>query len=151
MEILLDTSFLLPTLGIATDAPVACALAEAADRRYKLRYSRLSLLEASWVFSRVAERGSDPDSNRAAFDRGIRSVIHSGRYSEVVEQPEAYLGALKLRSLGHRDLVDCLLYLDSVHYGLRLLTLDNGLRHFLARHNLGDTLVFPDGLGYLNE
>jgi hypothetical protein len=146
MEILLDTSFLLPTLGIATDAPVARALAEAADRRHKLHYSRLSLLEASWVFSRVAERGSDSGSNRVAFDRGIRSVVHSGRYSEVVEPPEAYSGALKLRSLGHRDLVDCLLYLDSVHYGLRLLTLDSELRHFLARHNLGDTLVFPDGL-----
>jgi len=146
MEILLDTSFLLPTLGIATDAPVARALAEATARRHKLHYSRLSLLESSWVFSRVAQGRSDSGFNRDAFDRGIRSVVHSGRYSEVVEPPEAYSGALKLMSLGHRDLIDCLLYLDSVNYGLRLLTLDIQLKHFLARHNLGDTLIFPNDL-----
>ncbi len=150
MLILLDTSFLLPTFEIDAGAAVSTALAKIANKNYELHYSQLSLLEAGWVFAKRARLSNisaeviadDP----AALERGVRSITESGRYREVAEPPEAYSGALRMLSLGHRDFIDCMLYLDSVHYGLRLLTLDTGLRRFLAGHGLEDTLIFPSEL-----
>jgi len=150
LKILLDTSFILPTFGIDTDASLVPALVKAAGNMHELHYSRLSLLEVSWILAKRAQlanaRADVIAEDRDALERGVRSVTQSGRYYEVVEPPEAYSGALKLRSLGHRDMIDCLLYLDSAHYGLRLLTLDSELKRFLTGHGLKDTLLFPSEL-----
>ena len=88
------------------------------------------------------EGAFDPD----AYAMGLESITRSGRYRQVSERTEAYLLAIRLYELGHRDMIDNLLYASSRHLGLGLLTLDEELRAFIRDKGLEDTLISPDDI-----
>ncbi|MCD6357483.1 MAG: PIN domain-containing protein [Thermoproteales archaeon] len=146
LRVLLDTSFLLPTLGIALgrrDSLVRECLLKLSQAGAEIYFSRYSLLEATWLAARLARRGAfDPD----AYAMGLESITRSGRYRQVSEGTEAYLLAIRLYELGHRDMIDNLLYASSRQLGLRLLTLDEELRAFIRSRGLEDALMFPEEL-----
>jgi len=54
LRVILDTSFLLPFLGIRTDEPVMEALPRL--RGHELYYSELSVLEALWKIVKASPR-----------------------------------------------------------------------------------------------
>ena len=146
LRVLLDTPFLLPTLGIALgrrDSLVRECLLKLSQVGAEIYFSRYSLLEASWLAARLAKRGAfDPD----AYAMGLESITRSGRYRQVSESPETYLLAIRLYEIGHRDMIDNLLYASSRHLGLGLLTLDEELRAFIHDKGLEDTLISPDDI-----
>ncbi len=83
------------------------------------------------------------------FRLGLRSIMESGRYDRVAEDSEVFNEALKIYRLGHRDMIDNILYASSLRLDLRLLTLDENLKEFIVSHGLTNTLIFPDQLGSL--
>ncbi len=83
------------------------------------------------------------------FRLGLRSILESGRYDRVAEDSEVFNEALKIYRLGHRDMIDNILYASSLRLDLRLLTLDENLKEFIVAHGLTNTLIFPDQLGSL--
>jgi len=64
----------------------------------------------------------------------------------VEENSETFNDALRLYLLGHKDMVDNILYASSTRLSLNLLTLDNELREFIRERRLKDTLTSPDQL-----
>ena len=141
--VLLDTSFLLPSMGIDTGPSVRNALATLDSDGYEIWVSRLCLLEVTWVACRLMREGR---FDEVAFQAGFDSVVKTGRYLMVSEVVEAYPEALRLWSLGHTDMIDNLLYVNSVRLGLRFLTADSKLRRFLVKNELPDTTVLPGEL-----
>ena len=134
LQILLDTSFLLPFLGIDVGEVIAGVLHRLRD--YELYYSELSLLEALWKIVKVV-----------SFDKldivleGLTLIRRDLRLAQVNEK--AVKTALELYKLGHRDLIDNLLYGISLSQNLKFLTIDRELVSFVKSNNYPDTFISP--------
>ncbi len=143
MRILLDTSFLLPTLGVHVGDEATKGLGKLAEAETNISYSTVSILESLWTLTRTIQ---DKTFDLETFRLGLRSIMEGGRYHKVTENPDIFSEALKVYEMGHRDMIDNILYSTSVQLDLRLLTLDKKLRDFIQAHRLTNTLVFPDEL-----
>jgi len=66
LRVLLDTSFILPSLGINVGEEVSKGLKGLADIRAEIYYSHFSILESLWVAARL--------STSATFDKEIFSM-----------------------------------------------------------------------------
>ncbi|MDI6847897.1 MAG: PIN domain-containing protein [Candidatus Bathyarchaeia archaeon] len=141
LKVLLDTSFILPTLGVDTGEEVLKGLKKLAEIKAEVCYSCFSILESLWIVARLS-RGVDFDVER--FRHGLRSVIESRKYVKIDESSDIFNDALRLHMLGHKDMVDNILYASSTHLNLKLLTLDVELKKFISNNRLTDPLIFPD-------
>ncbi|MBS7612513.1 PIN domain-containing protein [Candidatus Bathyarchaeota archaeon] len=140
LKVLLDTSFILPTLGIDVGEDVIKSLKKLTDIEAEVYYSRFSILESLWVATRLSESLT---FNSERFSHGLRSIIESGRYGKVEEDSETFKEALRLRMLGHKDMIDNILYATSSSLNLKLLTLDTELKQFIHDKGLKDILILP--------
>jgi predicted nucleic acid-binding protein len=141
LRILLDTSFILPSIGIDTGKEVIQSLKKLADIKAEIHFSRFSILEALWIMTRLLRTA---EFNAEAFRQGLRSVLESGRYKKIEENSETFNDALRLYKLGHKDMIDNILYASSAQLNLKLLTLDNELKQFIYEKGLRDTLISPN-------
>ena len=139
LRVLLDTSFILPSLGIDTGEEILKGLKRLADVKAEIHYSRFSILESLWVVARLIKT-----FDIGSFRLGLRSILESGRYKEVSENYETFNEALNLYMLGHKDMIDNILYANSVHLDLKLLTLDNELKDFIHNKGLKDNIISSD-------
>lgn len=145
LRVLLDTSFILPSLGIDVGKEVSEGLKGLADIKAEIYYSHFSILESLWIVARLATSATfDGES----FSLGLRSIIEGGRYMKVEEDSKTFNDALKLYMLGHKDMMDNILYASSTSLNLKLLTLDNKLKEFIRERGLKDTLISPDQITY---
>lgn len=140
LRVLLDTSFVLPTLGIDSGGESLRGLERLAGLEAEVYYSVFNILESLWIATRLARSGV-LDVER--FGDGLRSIIEGVRYLRVVEDSEIFRGALKLYFLGHRDMIDNILYVTSIDLGIKMLTLDKELKEFIKEKVLKDTLIKP--------
>ncbi len=60
------------------------------------------------------------------------------------ESPWVFREALRLYTLGHRDMFDNILYATAVDNEIHFLTLDRKLREFIKEHQLKDVTVTPE-------
>lgn len=141
LRVLVDTSFILPSLGIDVGREVLDGLKKLADVEAEIYYSRFSILESLWVVARLSK---SPAFDADRFELGLRSVLESGRYKRVEESTETFSEALKLHTLGHKDMIDNLLYASSTVLSLKLCTMDTELKGFIRDRELDDTLILPD-------
>jgi len=143
LEILLDTSFILPSLGIDTGEQTMLGLKKVNDYSGEVGIwcSRFSILESTWIGMKLEKQGN---LNRILFERGIKSLYRGGRYLIIEEGPEIFTDAFKLASLGHRDMIDNLLYSISQRQDLKFLTLDAMFRDFLEKNGLGKNVILPE-------
>jgi len=138
--VLLDTSFLLPILGFETSSRVMRAFQRL--NSYKLYYNDISVLEALWKIAKTI-KGTEEELSR--IKEGIRALRDTVRYAPIDE--EAVKNAMHMYRLGHRDMVDNLLYSIAISKGLKLLTVDDRLVEFVKRRNLPrDNIVTPEEL-----
>ena len=140
LKVLLDTSFVLPSFGIQTGRDVLDGLTRLVNVKAEIYYSRFSILESLWVATRLP-KGEPFDADR--FDLGLSSILESGKYREVREDAGTFSEALRLRMLGHNDMVDNILYASSMAYNLKLLTLDDELEEFIRAKGLSNTIISP--------
>jgi predicted nucleic acid-binding protein len=143
-KILLDTSFLLPFIGFRTDEAVMNSIEKL--RGYRVYFSEISILEALWkIVKKIREASSGEgysDKNHVveAVIEGVRVIRRDFNKAEITEK--AVREAVKLYLLGHRDLVDNILYGIAVTQGdMRFLTIDEKLKDFVKSRNL-ETRVF---------
>ena len=141
LRILLDTSFLLPTLGIDTGREVARGLKRLSETDNQLHYSSFSILECLWQLART---GREEASSLEPTKLGLRSIIEGRRYTKTSEDSRVFSEALGFYRMGHRDMIDNILYAISLHGSLRFLTVDNTLREFITSKGLENTLIHVD-------
>jgi PIN domain. len=124
-KILLDTSFLLPIVGVRVREVED--LLERLWARYRrgeveVYYTELNILEIAWKLSKISY---DP----MAVKIGLMSIERN-----FVKAPLKYtslLKAIELRRKNFRDLIDLLLYSIAADNNLQFLTLDKELIDFL--------------------
>src|SRR5213594_740009 len=138
LRILLDTSFLLPTLGIDTGRDVARGLKRLSETSNQLHYSSFNILECLWQLARIAK---EEPSTIEASRLGLRSIIEGRRYAKTNEDSRIFDEALGLYRMGHTDMIDNILYAVSLHHNLRFLTIDETLREFINSKGLENTLI----------
>jgi len=100
-RVLLDTLFLLPFLGLVTDEVVMYSLLKL--RGAELFYSELSILEAMWKAVKIVKK-----EDFGVILEGLRLIKRGLKIARVDDK--AVELALSLYLMGHRDLVDNLLY-----------------------------------------
>jgi len=145
-KILLDTSFLLPFVGFKTDEVVMNCIEKLRD--YEVYYSELSILEALWkVTKKMRELSSGQNYNRddivEIVVNGIRAIRRDLNRAGITE--EAVKEAIKLYMLGHRDLIDNILYgITATQEDMKFLTIDESLKAFIKSRNLkSDMFIKP--------
>ena len=124
MKILLDTTYLLPRLGVKVPEVMPTLRLLKGRSDLKLYYSPFSLLEA---LGKILKGRYE----LTRLETGLVSI--TTRFVEATPSPIGYLMAAKLRQMGHKDLIDLLLYATAKDRGLRLLTRDYDLLGFLRK------------------
>ncbi|MBS7618905.1 hypothetical protein KEJ25_10025, partial [Candidatus Bathyarchaeota archaeon] len=85
----------------------------------------------------------DRNLDMERFNEGLRSIVNGGRYMRVEESSEVFNEALRLYMLGHKDMIDNILYATSSSLDFRLLTLDGELKEFIRGKGLKDIVLLP--------
>jgi len=135
-RLLVDTSFLLPAIGIEVEKEVMEAIRY--FRMAEVYYLEISILEAMW---KVVKLVSTDKIDRVK--EGIESIMDT--YKRAIPCPEAYVDAYKLYHEGHKDYVDNLLYATSRKLNLLLLTADKEFIDFLEERGYPiDNIVMPE-------
>ena len=144
LKVIIDTSFLFPTLGIDVGKPTNRGLKKLGEIDAEIYYSRFSILESLWVAAgRIQDAGFDGER----VTHGMRSIVEGQRYQRLDEMSEVFNRALELYKSDHVDIIDSILYASSVLFGLKLLTVDRALRDFIEKKTLEMTLISVDELG----
>ncbi len=139
-KLLLDTSFLLPILGFDTSERIIKAFLKL--KGYELYYSDLSILEALWKIIKKI-KGTKEEVDRVK--EGIVAIRETMKKSVINE--EAAQKAMEMYLLGHKDMVDNLLYSIALTQGLKLLTVDTRLLRFVKGKKLPThPIIFPEEL-----
>lgn len=128
MKVLLDTSLLLPTLGVEV---------ERADKILKklrgceLYFSDFSILECLWVVKSLKRKGQ---FDSETFETGIRSIFEC--YAKAEINAEIILRAFEIYEMGHADIIDCILYSIALGNDMKFASLDGELKRFVESNNL---------------
>lgn len=139
-KLLLDTSFLLPILGFETSDRVMRTFCKLSS--YELYYNDVSILEALWKIVKVV-KGVEEELSRIV--EGITAIRETMKYAAI--DGKAVENAVYMYKLGHKDMVDNLLYSVAVSRNLKLLTIDKDLVEFLEKHSLArDIVISPEEL-----
>ena len=134
--LLVDTSFLLPAMGIEAEKEVMEAIKY--FRMAEVHYLEAGVLEAMWKVIKVV-----PTDKIDRVKEGIESIMET--YKRAVPRPKAYIDAYKLYYEGHRDYIDNLLYATSQKLNLLLLTADKEFIDFLKEKGYPiDNIAMPE-------
>ncbi len=142
-RILLDTSFLLPTLGIEVEQVVIDSLSKLNSESIKACYSDLSLLESSWMAIKQIKNGNYQDT---IFRKGLLSITKTGYYEAVSTDATDYLFALNFYQNGHTDMIDNLLYATALSNQCHFLTIDDQLGRFIKDNKYENVILTPKDL-----
>lgn len=124
-KIIVDTSFLLPALGIEVEEEVLEVIP--LFRRVEVYYLEIGLIEALWKVLRIV-----PLEKVHRVKMGVEAIK---RTYHLLEPPaNAYTEAINIYHRGHRDYIDALYYATAKATGLPWLTIDYPFIEFLEKH-----------------
>jgi len=137
IRVLLDSTYLLPSFGVEveglSDEHIA-QLREAAIKG-KVRFHCLSIVWVEVIGKVCREKERIRKDIDSIVDAAVKSLIKSNFYEWLTPTVDAVKLAFKLRTMGHRDNIDNLLYATSAVNGMQLLTMDEDLKNFLSKNN----------------
>lgn len=140
-RVLIDTSFLLPAIGISTDREVMEAIKHFS--KFEICYLEASLLELSWKILKIID-----DNKMEYIKSGLKAIRET--YTLVSPSPNAYIQAYLLYKKGHKDFIDNILYFTSIDLNIFLLTIDLELINFLKKNSYPLAhILTPDALDQL--
>ncbi|MDA4111583.1 MAG: hypothetical protein OK439_03530 [Thaumarchaeota archaeon] len=144
-DVLLDTTFLLPTLGFEVreiETNDLRSLMSASKSGTRLFCSYVSFIE---IFGKLARNLSKITFAQSSVEEGIRSLLESNTYEWVNPTTEALTKAFSLRLKGHKDNIDNILYSIASTSNMFFLSLDLELRKFLAKNGFDEKIVITPG------
>ena len=137
LRVLLDSTYILPAFGIAVKGLSREDLEKLEQLRIEkvVEYHFTSLIWIEIVPKVLKEYSNRGISvNISMFERIALALENTAKH--VGLGPVAIAIAAKLRALGHKDMVDNLLYGIASERDLLLLTMDSEFREFVHRHGL---------------
>lgn len=124
-RVLIDTTFLLPALGIDVEEEALEAIRF--FPRLEVYYLEAGLLEAMWKVLKLV-----PPSRLGRVELGLRAIRRT--YKVLAPAPRAFTEAARIYHEGHQDYIDALHYAAAWAEGTRLLTIDYSFIEFLEEH-----------------
>ncbi|MEM3505639.1 MAG: PIN domain-containing protein [Archaeoglobaceae archaeon] len=134
MKILLDSTYLLPAVGVSvSNSEKILETLEwlRKSKKAEFYYSEFSILE---IIAKVAKTNYDEE----VVALGLQSIFENLKEAKV--GVKAYLMALKLKS-EFRDFIDLLLLLTADENGIKLLTRDRELKEFAEKLGKGNVVL----------
>ena len=137
---LVDTSFLLPALGIEIEEEGMKVIP--LFRKLEVYYLEAALLEAMWKVLKIVDR-----KRLERVRTGIEAIRKTYHIAE--PPPKAYIEAIEIYDKGHRDYIDALHYAVAKALGIKLLTMDFEFIEFLRNNGypIKNVIVTPKELG----
>ena len=138
IRILLDTTYILPIVGIDVEdiKKVIVLLKKLRDKGVaEFYYTQFNILEIIGKLGRI-----DFDKDRV--DLGLISIKEE--FIEVKPSLKAWLKALELMRKGFRDIIDLLLYTTSLTNNILFLTRDIELIKFLEDNGEDTSTILPE-------
>ena len=123
LNLLIDTSFLLPAMGIEVENEVLEAIKY--FHLVNVHFMEVSVLEAMWKILKII-----PREKLNLVYRGLSAIKET--YTLVSAPPNAYVKAYEMLHRGHRDYVDNLLYATAHEEKMFFLTNDQDFIDFLT-------------------
>jgi PIN domain nuclease of toxin-antitoxin system len=141
-DVLLDTSYLLPTLGVHVKEITTSDLESirAASKKARLHCSYVSFVEILGLVGKESRR-----VDAKAVRTGINSLLGSGLYEWISPPLGAIQLALELRTKGHKDNIDNILYATAADSKMLFLSLDEELKGFLTKNGYDTGLMVKAG------
>lgn len=138
VEVLLDSTFLLPTLGVEVKDIRTEDLEALKTLSKKVRFycSYVSFVE---ILGKLARRFGVADLEIIRL--GIRSLLESGCYTWVNPSHRALEAAFEIRVRGHRDNIDNILYSIALDSSMLFLSLDEDFKTFLQKNGYDAALM----------
>ena len=139
-KVLLDSTFLLPTLGVMVEETGDDELRLMVELKDRVEYYCLnqSLVE---VLGKVARSLRRENRVLSIVELGLRSLLESETYRWINPTVQAFLKALELRVKGHRDMIDNMLYATALTNNMYLLSKDDTLLRFLKANNYATNFI----------
>ena len=125
MRLLVDTTYLLPAIGISVKGIAADGMIGLRQQGHELYASDISIFELSAKGAKyIAERRL----HQERVTRGIRAIIYDGTITMIrIHESALLLTAFRLRKmLG--DFIDCLILASAMNHCEVLITEDNDVR-----------------------
>jgi len=143
-NILIDTLFLLPTLGVGVSKEIEEAIK--IFRKFNIFYIEAGILEAMWVTLKVASKSK---LNRIKL--GLEAIRNS--YIQLEPPIQTYIDAIEIYHKGHRDYIDALHYAAAWKTQTPFLTVDKTFIEFLRENNYSveGTIITPSELKVIAE
>ena len=142
-KILVDTSFLLPALGVEVEDEAMSVIP--LFRRLEVYYLEAGLLEAMWKMLRLI-----PPSKYNRLKLGLEAIRET--YHLLTPPAKAYIEAIEIYRKGHRDYIDALHYATAKAERISFLTIDYRFLEFLEScgYEVEGIVVTPRGLKELS-
>ena len=138
IPILLDTTYIMPIIGIDVEGieETLTTLEKLySHEKIKVYYTPFNILEVIAKLSKIKY-------NEKRVKLGLKSIREN--FTLTHPTTKGYIEALKLRSLGFRDLIDLLLYTTAKTRKLKLLTRDQDLISFLKQIGENTTYIITE-------
>lgn len=138
-KILIDTSFILPALGIDVEDEIYRTISH--FRQLDIYYIEIEILEAMWKILKIVDR-----TKLSRILLGLESIK---RTYKLIEPPSnVYIDAIKIYDKGHKDYIDALLYATAKNLNIPLLTMDYPFIEFLEKNNyeIKNVIITPKDL-----
>ena len=138
-SILIDTTFLLPALGIGVEEEAEKVIRY--FRKLNVYYLEVGLLEAMWKTMKIV-----PQDKLERVRVGVEAIRNT--YNLLEPPPEAYIEAIEIYHEGHKDYIDALHYATAKNTNIPLLTIDKELIEFLKEqdHKVEGVVLTPKEL-----
>ncbi len=121
-KVLLDTTFLLPALGIEVEEEAMKVIP--LFRSLEVYYLEVALLEAMWKITKIVDK-----RKYQRVKVGIEAIRNT--YELIEPPPTAYIEALEIYRKGHRDYIDAIHYASAKALKMAWLTIDRDFIRFL--------------------
>lgn len=138
MKLLLDTTHLLPIIGISVKGHPRDALIKLMEKRHGISISNISIFELSAKGAKYVSAGTLPAEKVI---KGIRAIV----YDEAIEtipsdESTILLTAFNLRSI-LSDFIDCLILASAINRCDALITEDNDIQDLKKNKEFNNLLA----------
>jgi PIN domain nuclease of toxin-antitoxin system len=137
LRILLDTTYLLPAIGIAVKELPKDAVLRALKKGNEIFISQISLFELA---AKGAKHVKDGALKPETVTKGIRALVYNDEIETLpIEDTKTLLAAFELRSK-LTDFIDCLILSTAINNCDALITEDTEIRNLAKTQQLNELL-----------
>lgn len=138
MKLLLDTTYLLPVIGISVKNLPKDAAIKLMQKEHQIFISDISIFELSAKGAKYSAAGIIPPER---ISRGVRAIIYNETINTLpIHESTILHAAFKLRSILN-DFIDCLILSSAINHCDALITEDADIQNIKENKNFQEILA----------